>query len=63
MLFLKLNYTDVSFDENTLIWRSYTTNKAFFITKQAQLINQKEFFIAVFNAGSEIFVVYVAIQE
>ena len=34
MTFLKISNADVSFDEKTLMWKSYTTNKALPITEQ-----------------------------
>ena len=61
--FLKLSNADVSFGEGTLTWKSYTTNKVLPTTKQVQLVDPKEFVIAVLDANSETFVVHVAIQE
>ena len=34
MLFLKLSNANVSFNEKTLTWRTYTTNKALSTIKQ-----------------------------
>ena len=63
MLFLKISNKNVAFNEETLTWKSYTINKALPITKQVQLVNPKEFFIAALDADSETFVEHVAIWE
>ena len=61
ILFLKLSNANVSFGEKTLIWRSYTINKALSTTKQVQLIDLKEFVIAVLDADSKTFIIHVPI--
>ena len=63
MCFLKLSNTDLSFGEETLTWKSYTTNKALPTTKQDQLVDPKEFVITVLDADSKTFVVHMAIRE
>ena len=63
MPFLKLSNADMSFSKRILMWKSYTINQALLNTKQVQLVDLKEFVIAVLNADSETFVVHVAIQE
>ena len=63
MLFLKLSNADVSFGEETLTWKSYTTNEALPTTERVQLVDLKEFVIAALDADSETFVVHVAIRE
>ena len=63
MPFLKISNADIAFDEETLTWRSYTTNKALPTTKQVQLVDPKEFVIAALNADSKTFIVHVAIRE
>ena len=63
MFFLKINNADVAFGERTLMWKSYTTNKALPITKLVQLINPKEFVLAALDTDSKTFIVHVAIQE
>ena len=63
ILFLKINNANVAFDEGTLTWKSYTTNKALPTTERVRLINPKEFVIAALDADSETFVVHVAIWE
>ena len=63
MLFLKISNTDISFGKGTLTWRTYTINKALPTTKQVQIVDLKEFVIAVLDVDSETFVVHVAIQE
>ena len=61
--FLKISNADVSFGETTIMKKSYTTNKALPTTAWVQLVDSKEFIIAVLDADSETFVVYVAIQK
>ena len=61
MLFLKISNADVAFGEETLTWKSYTTNKALPTTKQVQLVNPKEFVIAALDVDSKTFIVHVAI--
>ena len=63
MPFMKISNTDVSFDEKTLTWKTYTTNKALSTTKQVQIIDKKDFVIAALDADSETFVIHVAIRE
>ena len=63
MPFLKLSNANVSFGEETLTWKSYTTNKALPTTERVQLVDPKEFVIAALDADSETFVVHVAIRE
>ena len=63
MSFLKFNNADMSFGKRALTWKIYITNKALFTTKQVQIINKKDFVIAVLDANSETFVVHVAIRE
>ena len=63
MLFLKINNADVAFDEKTLTWKSYTTNKALPTTERVQLVDPKEFVIATLDVDSKTFIVHVAIRE
>ena len=63
MPFLKFSNADVSFGEEALTWRTYTTNKALLTTEQVQIINKKDFVIAALDANSETFVVHLAIRE
>ena len=63
ILFLKINNIDVLFSEGTLMWKIYITNEALPTTKQVQIIDSKEFFIAALDIDSKIFVMHVAIQE
>ena len=62
MLFLKLSNANVSFGEETLTWKSSTTNKALPTTKRVQLVDPKEFVIAALDADSKLFMVHVAIK-
>ena len=59
MLFLKITNTDVLFDEKTLMYKSYTINKALPNSKQVQIIDLKEFVIVALDANSKTFVLYV----
>ena len=63
MLFLKISNADMAFDEDILMWKSYTTNKARPSTKQVQLVDLKEFDIVALDADSKTFVEHVAIWE
>ena len=63
MLFLKISNADISFNEKTLMWKTYTTNEALFTIKQVQIINSEEFVIAALDNDSNMFIVYVAIRE
>ena len=38
-------------------------NEVFFTTKQVQIVNPKEFVIAVLNRNSKIFVIDIAIKK
>ena len=62
MLFLKISNADVSFGEETLTWKIYTTNKALPTTKQVQIVNLKEFVIVALDVNSKMFVVHMAIR-
>ena len=53
----------MSFGKKTLMWKFYTINKFLPISKQIQLINQKKFGIAVFDANSKTFVMHMAIRK
>ena len=61
ILFLKLSNANVSFGEETLTWKSYTTIKVLSTTKQVQLIDPQKFVIAALDVNSKTFVVHVAI--
>ena len=63
MPFLKISNANMAFSEETLTWKSYTTNETLPTTNQVQLVNLKEFVIAALDADSEIFVVHVTIRE
>lgn len=60
MIFLILSNTDVLLKERELTWRSYTPTNALLITKQVQIINQKEFMTTGFDSDKKAFVVYIA---
>ena len=61
--FLKISNANVAFDEETLMWKSYITNKALLTTKRVQLVDLKEFVIAALDTDSETFVVHMAIRK
>ena len=63
MFFLKFSNTDILFNEEILIQKTYITNKALSIFKYVQIIDKKDFVIAVLDANSKMFIVYVAIWE
>ena len=63
MPFLKFSNADMLFGEETLTWKSYTTNEVLTTTKQVQLVHPKEFVIAAFDADSKTFAVHVAIRK
>ena len=63
MPLLKLSNANVSFNEGTLTWKSYITNKVLLTTKRVQLIDPQEFVIAALDIDSETFVVHMAIWE
>ena len=63
MFFLKISNANVAFGEETLTWKSYTTNEALPTTKQVQLVDPKEFVIAALDVDSKTFIVHVAIRE
>ena len=63
MFFLKISNADMSFDEKTLTWKTYTTNKVLFTTKQVQIVDKMDFVIAALDADSKTFVMYMVIWE
>ena len=63
MPFLKLSNENISFDERTLMQKTFITNEALFITKQVQIIDKKYFIIAILDANNKTFVVHMAIWE
>ena len=63
MLFLKISNADMTFGKRTLMWKSYTTNKALPTTERVQIVDSKEFVIATMDTDNKTFVVHVAIRE
>ena len=61
--FLKISNASIAFGEETLTWKSYTTNEALPTTEQVQLVDPKEFVIVALDADSETFVVHMAIKK
>ena len=63
MLFLKISNVNMSFGKKTLMWRTYTTNKALRITEQVQIIDSKEFVIMALDVNNKTFVMHMAIRN
>ena len=63
MSFLKISNVDMSFGEETLMWKSYTINKVLPIIEQVQLINPKEFVITALDADNKTFIMHMAIRK
>ena len=63
MPFLKISNADIAFNEETLTWKSYTTNETLPATKRVRLVDPKEFVIAALDVNSKTFVMHVAIRE
>ena len=63
MPFLKISNVKVAFGEGTLMWKSYTTNKALPTAKQVQLVDLKEFVMAALDVDCKTFVIHVAIRK
>ena len=60
MLFLIFSNADVQFAKKELIWRTYTTKKAFPTTRQVEIIDWKKFAKAAFNKNVEVVVMHVS---
>lgn len=60
VLFLILSNIDLLFAEPKLAWRSYISAKTSLITKKVQVIDCKEFVVAVLDLSKEAFVVQIA---
>ena len=60
MLFLTLSKADIWFAERKLVWRIYTAAEALSMTRKIEIINKKEFAVAVLNADNKTFVMYIA---
>ena len=63
MLFLKISNANVAFSKETLMLKSYTTNKALLTTEQVQQVDLNEFVIAALDADCETLIAHVAIWE
>lgn len=53
----------MSFRDKILIWKIYTTNKALLNMQWVQIIDKKDFLIAVINVDGGMFMVYMAIKK
>ena len=60
MAFLTFRNANIQFAKKELTWRTYTIKKAFPITRQVEIINQKEFAKAALDKNVEAFVVHVS---
>ena len=59
MFSLILSKANIRFAEQKLVWRTYIAAEALQITKSIEIIDKKEFAVAVLNADDETFIVYV----
>ena len=59
MLFLTLSNADIRFTDRESYWKTYSISRALPIIHHIELINQKEFAVAVLGKDDEVFVVYV----
>ena len=57
--YLTISNTNVSFSDQELIRRSYTTAKALFSIKRVELIDKKKFAKTALDEKIETFVIYV----
>ena len=60
MPFHILSGADIDFLKKEFLWKYYTIEKAFFITKQVELVRKKEFIAAALDSRYETFVIYIA---
>ena len=58
-----MSNANMLFGKNTLIWKTYITNKALPTTKQVQIIDKKDFIIVTLDANSKTFLVHVTIRK
>lgn len=58
--FLILRNVEVNMNNQKLMWRSYITAKAVFISKKVMLIGKKEFATAVLDPEDDTFIVHIA---
>ena len=61
IFFLKLNNTNMSFSEKTLMGKIYITNKNLLTIEQVQIIDKRNFVIVALDANNETFIIYIAI--
>ena len=59
MSFLTLSKADIRFMERELVWRTYTAAEALPMIRRIEIINKKEFAVAVLNADDKTFMVYI----
>lgn len=59
IFFLIFSNANVQFAEQQLTWRIYTPAEIILITKKIEIINQKEFAIAILDLKEEVFIVYI----
>ncbi len=55
-----MSNADIDFEARNIQERSYTTGEVFLTTRQVELIEKKEFAVAVLDPEPEVFVVHVA---
>ena len=60
MLFLTFNKADIRLVERKLAWKTYTAAEALPTTKRVEIINKREFAVALLNADDKTFVLNMA---
>ena len=63
MLFLKFSNANILFGKKTLTQKSYTTSKILPTIKQIQIINKKDFVIAMLDINYKTFIMHIVIQK
>ena len=58
--FLTLSNVKIDFIDRHIYWKSYTVVKVFLITRQIELIGNKEFAVVVLNLEDKAFVIHIA---
>ena len=58
--FFNFSMTDICFAEREFVWRTYTAAKTLLTIRRVEIIDKKEFAMAVSNVENETFVMHVA---
>ena len=59
MCFLTVSKVDIYFEERKLVWKTYITEETLLTTRRVEIINKKEFVVALLNTYIEIFIVHI----